>query len=328
MNEDLLQDLFNLMPEGIFESPEEMKPVIESEGIDGFFDQMPDGAFFDIKEYQSFFKGLKKKENSQLPVLGKKDSELVGEVVTTDALLDSNEPSSEPKSEENKFWFEQLLGNIPVASGAADFYGDMIRAGQQGYAQGQSVDDAIRLFAKAANASEEDIDAYISAVEKMEAFPESDEMKEFSKLYQEGGGGIYGFMKGIIPNPSVINQVFTSSIVSMMNPTVLGGAATGAVTGAGVGAAVGAAGGPLAAFTGAGGAMTGAMMGAGGTLEVGLSFTEFLKEEIDEKGLEFNKESVKEVLEDPEALQRIRNKRSRYSNRYRRCWWFCWRSDC
>ena len=308
MNEDLLQDLFNLMPEGIFESPEEMKPVIESEGIDGFFDQMPDGAFFDIKEYQSFFKGLKKKENSQLPVLGKKDSELVGEVVTTDALLDSNEPSSEPKSEENKFWFEQLLGNIPVASGAADFYGDMIRAGQQGYAQGQSVDDAIRLFAKAANASEEDIEAYISAVEKMEAFPESDEMKEFSKLYQEGGGGIYGFMKGIIPNPSVINQVFTSSIVSMMNPTVLGGAATGAVTGAGVGAAVGAAGGPLAAFTGAGGAMTGAMMGAGGTLEVGLSFTEFLKEEIDEKGLEFNKESVKEVLEDPEALQRIRNK--------------------
>ena len=308
MNEDLLQDLFNLMPEGIFESPEEMKPVIESEGIDGFFDQMPDGAFFDIKEYQSFFKELKKKENSQLPVLGKKDSELVGEVVTTDALLDSNEPSSEPKSEENKFWFEQLLGNIPVASGAADFYGDMIRAGQQGYAQGQSVDDAIRLFAKAANASEEDIEAYISAVEKMEAFPESDEMKEFSKLYQEGGGGIYGFMKGIIPNPSVINQVFTSSIVSMMNPTVLGGAATGAVTGAGVGAAVGAAGGPLAAFTGAGGAMTGAMMGAGGTLEVGLSFTEFLKEEIDEKGLEFNKESVKEVLEDPEALQRIRNK--------------------
>ena len=308
MNEDLLQDLFDLMPEGIFESPEEMKPVIESEGIDGFFDQMPDGAFFDIKEYQSFFKGLKKKENSQLPVLGKKDSELVGEVVTTDALLDSNEPSSEPKSEENKFWFEQLLGNIPVASGSADFFGDMIRAGQQGYAQGQSVDDAIRLFAKAANASEEDIEAYISAVEKMEAFPESDEMKEFSKLYQEGGGGIYGFMKGIIPNPSVINQVFTSSIVSMMNPTVLGGAATGAVTGAGVGAAVGAAGGPLAAFTGAGGAMTGAMMGAGGTLEVGLSFTEFLKEEIDKKALEFNKESVKEVLEDPEALQRIRNK--------------------
>ena len=308
MNEDLLQDLFDLMPEGIFESPEEMKPVIESEGIDGFFDQMPDGAFFDIKEYQSFFKGLKKKENSQLPVLGKKDSELVGEVVTTDALLDSNEPSSEPKSEENKFWFEQLLGNIPVASGSADFFGDMIRAGQQGYAQGQSVDDAIRLFAKAANASEEDIDAYISAVEKMEAFPESDEMKEFSKLYQEGGGGIYGFMKGIIPNPSVINQVFTSSIVSMMNPTVLGGAATGAVTGAGVGAAVGAAGGPLAAFTGAGGAMTGAMMGAGGTLEVGLSFTEFLKEELDKAGLEFNKESVKEVLEDPEALQRIRNK--------------------
>ena len=308
MNEDLLQDLFDLMPEGIFESPEEMKPVIESEGIDGFFDQMPDGAFFDIKEYQSFFKGLKKKENSQLPVLGKKDSELVGEVVTTDALLDSNEPSSEPKSEENKFWFEQLLGNIPVASGSADFFGDMIRAGQQGYAQGQSVDDAIRLFAKAANASEEDIEAYISAVEKMEAFPESDEMKEFSKLYQEGGGGIYGFMKGIIPNPSVINQVFTSSIVSMMNPTVLGGAATGAVTGAGVGAAVGAAGGPLAAFTGAGGAMTGAMMGAGGTLEVGLSFTEFLKEELDKAGLEFNKESVKEVLEDPEALQRIRNK--------------------
>ena len=81
MNEDLLQELFDLLPEGSFENPSELTPIIESEGVEVFFEDMPLNAFFDMEEYKEVFGELKKKENSKLPVLGKKDSVLVGEEV-------------------------------------------------------------------------------------------------------------------------------------------------------------------------------------------------------------------------------------------------------
>ena len=49
-------------------------------------------------------------------------------------------------------------------------------------------------------------------------------------------------------------------------------------------------------------------MGAGATLETGLSFTNFLKEEVEKKGLEFNNEGIRQTLEDEDAVQSIRNR--------------------
>ena len=184
----------------------------------------------------------------------------------------------------------------------------MWRAGKQGFGQGATIDDALNIYTRGANISEADLQEYIQVVKQMDRLPMSDEMRDFNMRYKESGGGILGFMKGVIMNPSVISQLFISSIASMINPAVAAGAGAGAATGAGVGAAAGSVGGPLAAITAAGGAITGTLMGAGATLETGLSFTEFLKEEVDKKGLAFDEEGIMAVLEDPAALQKIRNR--------------------
>ena len=214
---------------------------------------------------------------------------------------------------EKDTWLEEMVGKNVVT----DFFGDIYRAGAQGIGQGASIDDARRLFVSGSETSEEDIQKYITAVENMEGYGMSDEMKDFNRIYERNGGGIWGFVSGVAQNPTIISQLFVSSVASMVNPDVIAGAAAGGATGAavagGVGAAAGAIGTPLgsaiAGSVGAvGGGISGAILGASATLETGLAFTEFLKEEVNRKGLEFNADSIRTVLSDPNALQSIRNK--------------------
>jgi len=87
----------------------------------------------------------------------------------------------------------------------------------------------------------------------MESYGSSDEMKEFQKIYEEGGKGILGFVKGIYRNLSVIPQLFTSSVAAMINPAVASGAGAGALAGAATGAALGAPTGFFAGVTASGG---------------------------------------------------------------------------
>ena len=189
-----------------------------------------------------------------------------------------------------------------------DFFGDIYRAGAQGIAQGATVDDALKVFAKGEDISDEDLQDYINSINEMESYGSSDEMKEFQKIYEEGGKGVLGFVKGIYSNPSVIPQLFTSSVAAMINPAVAAGGGAGAATGAATGAALGAPTGFFAGVTASGGAIAGAIGGMSGVLEAGLSYTEFLKDEIEKKGLEFNNDGIRDVLEDVDALKRIRNK--------------------
>ena len=44
----------------------------------------------------------------------------------------------------------------------------------------------------------------------------SDEMRDFSRIYEEEGKGIWGFIKGVINNPTIIPQVFTSSMTTLI----------------------------------------------------------------------------------------------------------------
>jgi len=189
-----------------------------------------------------------------------------------------------------------------------DFFGDIYRARAQGLAQGATVDDALKVFAKGEDISDEDLQDYINSINEMESYGSSDEMKEFQKIYEEGGKGVLGFVKGIYSNPSVITQLFTSSVAAMINPAVASGAGAGALAGAATGAALGAPTGFFAGVTASGGAIAGAIGGMSGVLEAGLSYTEFLKDEIEKKGLEFNNDGIRDVLEDVDALKRIRNK--------------------
>ena len=187
-----------------------------------------------------------------------------------------------------------------------DFLGDIYRAGEQGVAQGATLDDAMKLFTQGKEISDEDLQEYIRVVQEMESYSPSDEMKDFDKIYQKEGGGLKGFIYGLANNPSVIPQLFTSSVLAMINPTTALGAGAGALLGAGTGAALGA--GVFSGITAGGGAIAGAIGGMSGILEAGLSYTEFLKEELQAKGVEFNDEGIRKVLNDEDAVASIVNK--------------------
>ena len=366
MDEQLLQDLFDLTTEGAFSSFEEFKSFIETDGENAFndiYELTIDGAFGSQDEYNTFVSPLKKKDSSQSTVISpQENTELPSPTETPLASSESsgepeqavtlgiNAPGNEPEGQEeideviienqtpdsnvteidlsntteidlsgkkyganvdageDKFWFEEMLGKVPVVGEVTDFFGDMLRAGEQGYSQGGTIDDAMSVFAQGSSMSNEDMAQYIAAVKKMDSMPMSDEMKSFNKIYKNNGGGILGFILGVGQNPTVTGQLLVSSIASMVNPTVLGGGAVGAGLGAGAGAAAGSVGGPLAIFTAAGGGIAGGLMGMGSTLEFGLSYTEFLREEITKKGLNFDEAGIRKVLNDPEAVQSIRNR--------------------
>jgi len=213
-----------------------------------------------------------------------------------------------PVDQEQDFWFEEMSKGIPIAEGFSDFVGDMIRGAQRGLAQGATVDDAVGLLLSGGTMSDSDLQEYINAVNKMDSLGMSDEMKDFNKTYKEYGGGLLGFVIGLGLNLEIIPELLITSMFAAANPTVAAGAGTGAGTGALTGAALTSAGGPFAIFGAGAGAIGGTFAGASATLETGLAFTEFLKEVITEKGLEFDPSGIRTVLEDPEALQQIRNK--------------------
>jgi hypothetical protein len=213
-----------------------------------------------------------------------------------------------PTDQEENTWLEEMVGDTFVVGEVADFFGDMYRAAERGLAQGATVDDAMGLLLSGGTMSDTDLQEYISAVGKMDSLAMSDEMKDFNKTYKENGSGLLGFVLGLGKNISIIPELLITSIFASLNPTVAAGAGAGAGTGAATGAALTSAGGPLAIFGAGAGAIGGTFAGASATLETGLAFTEFLKEVITEKGLEFDPSGIRTVLEDPDAIQKIRNK--------------------
>jgi len=250
--------------------------------------------------------------------------EVIQEEVTTEAsnLIDPNEVVDETEDGASYINLEgggdddEILDNATMGeqntaiertfgkNEFTDFFGDMYRAGAQGQAQGDVVDNALEIFGKGTSASDQDIEEFIIAHNAMAASGPSQEMKDFDRVYESAGGGIFGFIKGLIESPSVAPQLFVSSMSAMVNPASL--AAAGATTAGFTG--VGAMAGGIGAVPGAIASIPFAMGAAGATLETGLSFAEFLNEELKEKGLKFTREDVKKVLNDPDAMLRIRAK--------------------
>lgn len=317
MNEQKLLELFELLGEegsGI-DSPETLASIIENEGVGVFFPNVPEGSFADQDEFVDYFKDLKKKDLSALS-----STESVSGQDQLGTFLDSEvtDPvgvryGANVQAPEKNTWLEEQLGKNVVT----DFFGDIWRAGAQGMKQGATIDDARRLFIQGSSTSEEDVDEYIRAVGQMDDVGMSDEMRSFNNIYEANGGGVLGFVLGVAQNPSVIAQLFISSVASMVNPDVVGiGVAAGAAGALAGGAAGGSAGSVVpGAGTAAGalagsitGGIRGAIFGASAALETGLGFTEFMKEEVEKKGLPFDADGIREVLNDSDALQAIRNK--------------------
>ena len=349
--EELIKELFQMIPEGTFTDEDELQDYIDDDGVDDLFQMIPEGVFESEEQFMEYVNPLKKKDSfsdGPTPVMGSDtgQEEQISQNEAGSSVLPQRNVAALPNrveealtfqekykedinfqpenpvgtrygasttTGEKNTWLEEVAGKNEIT----DFFGDIYRATAQGAAQGGTIDDARRLFTSGASASEADIAKYIEAVKTMDDYGMSDEMKSFNRIYENNGGGVLGFVKGVAVNPTVIGQLFLSSVVSMANPDVIAAAGAGAAVGAGTGAAIGAAAGSIgtpigsaiAGTVGAGtGAVTGSLMAASGTLETGLAFTEFLKEAITEKGLEFNNESIAKVLQDPGALQSIRNK--------------------
>ena len=194
-----------------------------------------------------------------------------------------------------------------------DYFGDIYRAVDQGITQGAAVDDALKLFGKGKDVTQADVQAFIAANNALANTPESDEMQKFNQDFEKAGGGMFGFLKALVQNRfQVAPQLFFSSVAAMLNPSSLAAAGGAIATGVAGGATMGSAAGGVGAIPGAVGGFISslpyAIGAAGGTLETALSYSEFLQEEVEKNGKEFTQAAVMEVLNDPDAVLRIKSK--------------------
>ena len=204
-----------------------------------------------------------------------------------------------PEGEENT-----ILENVVGKFFLTDFIGDIYRAGKQGFVQGNTADESYDLMFKGSDASPQDIAEFIQSQQELASLGETDEMSSFNKIYEESGGGVLGFLKGLAYNPSVAAQLAAQTVTQMLNPATAGAAGAVVATGAGVGAmgfGVGAIPGAIAALPVAYGA-------TGMVLETGMSFAEFLREEVEKNGDNFDESGIQKVLADEDAMFNIRAK--------------------
>ena len=197
------------------------------------------------------------------------------------------------------------------------FFEDLVTQAEIGGVTGSSVSEALDIYKYGGDITDEKLDAYIEAAAKMEAIGPTNEQYEFQKAQTKYGGGSFGTLKALDENPGFFPQLIVSSLATMASSFVdsgdvagvsLASASIGTATGFGVGS-LGYSFGPLGVLTQAGGAITGGISGAigglVGAMETGLTLTDLLKTELE--GKEFNRENIRNILEDADAVERIKN---------------------
>ena len=231
---------------------------------------------------------------------------------------------AEPPKEEDYFTggFGNFLRGVDeiVPLGIGDFVDDLARSVSSGARQGTYSAASDKLMLKGHKSSDEQIQRFIDANKYAQQMKPSDEMQNYTKIYEEEGKGFWGVIKGLANNPTVVPELMISSLVGMAKNTdaLLAGAAT-IGTGATIGATTGASAGTVAlpVIGTVGGAAAGAIAGAEASIpyafgvassvvEAGSTFGELLTEELN--GQDMTKENVRAILENPEKLNSIRNK--------------------
>ena len=189
-----------------------------------------------------------------------------------------------------------VIGNV------VDFFDDISMAWDQGYAQGELTDSGIELLK--GDATAEEINEWVQgnraiANKNMQSL----EMQEFDKIYEEAGGGWWGFVKGIAYNPTTLTTMLASSIATQAS-SVLNSeeVAAAAATGSALGAVTG--GGALSVPN----ALIGAMSASMGVMEAGLTFSELLMEEVGDLNQPDAAAKVREILDDPYKLRSLQRK--------------------
>jgi len=232
-----------------------------------------------------------------------------------------------PEYEEKDF-FEGGFGEalrfvdqyVPVFNvlGIGELIDDTARVLASGYATGQLASAANDLIFTGTIPKEEDIEKLIEYDKMVKELGPSDAFINYQKKSEEQGGGWFGFLRGVMDNPAVLPELLVNSLTSMATnkeALLAGGSAilTNAVaSAAAAGAPTAGTAAPAGFAAGAAAAIPVAMGLASGIITTGATFAELLQQELgtDENGnpVEPTKENVRAVLEDPEKLNRIRNK--------------------
>jgi len=191
-----------------------------------------------------------------------------------------------------------------------------------GRAQAEGAETGFDMLFAGSEASDEEIQAMLTSSKKLEEQGPSQEMFDYQNTYEEykeKGKPVVGVIMGLVENPTVALEVMLSSLSGMFNEEsvkaagviVASGTATGATAGTFITPGIGTAGGAVAGFKAS---LPYAMSAAGTTMETGLSYSEFLREEIES----LNEEEGKNYGYDLEGVRAILNNEERLANVQRR----------
>lgn len=204
------------------------------------------------------------------------------------------------------------------------------KAWDTGTASGSTVEEALIVFNKGPESSDEEVQRMIDAVNNSNSIQkgigQTDSQVRFNKAAEEYGGGILGVLHGFYKEPGYIDEFFAQSFGVMYESfqdseevkksTVAGGVLGGGVAATTSAVAAATVSGPLApitapisgAFGYVSGTINGAMAGLSRSMETGLTFSELLQEELKLRGdLDFNLENIKDILNDKDAIERIQS---------------------
>ncbi len=279
----------------------------------GHFYETPNGKVYSEGDLVNRYGVEEFKSYVEQGSLKKKDSP---DLVSSFSDGTSNATTSpSPVSEEVDYFqgtFGDILRGIDAISpvGVGDFIDDMARSIDAGFQNGQIAESGNDLLMGGTSATYEDIQEFISKSQKATQLGPSDEMQDYQRIYEEEGKGIWGTIKGLVLNPSVIPEVLASSFSAMANEdsAAAGGAviAAGTAYGAGTGALAGGVGAAPGAIAGAAASLPYAFAAASTVLETGLTYGELLKERLEVQGKELTADNVKELLSNEEVVDELR----------------------
>lgn len=297
MNEQVINDLYNrAISNGYKKSREEFVSLIQTN----------DAVLNDMYSYVQS-KGYGKGVEDFSVLVGKKKG--VTDLSTASGI-------SALPSDEKETLIERTFGRNAFTQAIGDIY----RSYESGAAKVESVDPTMNIFGKkASELDDESLSRAVEYINKASNAPMTDELKAHYKKVQEEGGGFWTSIIEGVKNPAIWGQLAVDSF-SMMIPvtdeglseSTLAAIAAGGTVGAGTGAALGAIGGPLAPATSTAGAIAGGIRGslaaASGITEVALSYGQYLQEEAQKRGLEFNTANVRKLLEDESVVDGATNR--------------------
>ena len=249
--------------------------------------------------------------------LKKKDSS--GNLLDFGDTSSSLEATSESQGSGEQDYFTGAFGSVlkvldfTTGLGLGDFIDDMARGIDAGFQNGQNAESGNDLLMSGAAASYEDIQEFIQKTEAARNLGPSDEMRDYTRIYEEekaNGLSAWGFLKGLILNPTVIPEVMASSFAAMANADSAAAALAAVGTGAGGGATLGALAGGVGAAPGAvSGAVASlpyAFAAAGTVLETGLTFGELLQQQLESRDMDLTIDNVQTLLNNKEVYDELR----------------------